>query len=283
MTSFINQHIFHYAAITNETQLSLLEKHMCLKKNMIVLDAPLDTLLIDTSPPQPPPPPPPKTSCIINPKKEDSLFWCLFIANYGHYVFTSIESKYKNLEIEEKEKIMNYLKQNASLMKKEHKLTNVSIQEMMAELMVNKKTSFKTIIALCIYYKKNIIITNEDNNTFLMYNGVGVGEGDGGAFVVDDHHIIKCKNNTFLVDVEKTTKEKWENIQKNMLQIERYEKPLKGVSAYKMGDLENMASLLKLTFDTPSTTTKRFPGVKKEELYKKINETCVWMIHSTHV
>ena len=65
--------------------------------------------------------------------------------------------------------------------------------------------------------------------------------------------------------------EKMRRVQTNMHCLENYEKPLKGISTYKMKDLELMANKLKLFSNETEITL-----LKKQELYDKIYNYCLW-------
>ena len=53
-----------------------------------------------------------------------------------------------------------------------------------------------------------------------------------------------------------------------MIRLESYEKPFKGISTYKVVDLEEFAEKLELDLEN----TK----YKKPELFQKIYEMCLW-------
>ena len=81
---------------------------------------------------------------IIYPKCTDTLFWCMYIAKYGYAEYLNIGQRYKNKEIEIKQQMIDTIKKTPSILKNgPRKITNVEIQEIMAELMIDKKQHSK--------------------------------------------------------------------------------------------------------------------------------------------
>ena len=163
--------------------------------------------------------------------------------------------------------MLDYFKNNSSLLKNtNHKITNIVIQEILSELMVNKKTSFLSIIALCIFYKKHIFIIKEKTFLFYSFNKIINFENELDTYL-SDCIVINYKNdNEFGIDLD-ITKGKIEYIIQNKICLESYNKPLKGLSTYKVSDLDDMARKLNLY---------ESEVLKKPDLYKKIWDSCLW-------
>ena len=73
------------------------------------------------------------------------------------------------------------------------------------------------------------------------------------------------------LDTTDMTQEKINTIIHNKLRLESINKPLKGVSTYKMSDMDEMIRILNI----PQETIK---GMKKPELYNIIYKECCWDI-----
>ena len=158
MSSFINESIFHIKPFTNSNSIKQLEKYMLSNENrkqiLSCCDEPIKEIqkieIIEQKP---------KNDNIISPRMEDGLFWCVFIAGKSYQDFINIGTKYKNQELQEKQKIIEFIKKTPSCMKSSNmKLSNVAIQEIMSDLMTDKKTSLKSFIAFCMFYKICILI-----------------------------------------------------------------------------------------------------------------------------
>lgn len=211
--------------------------------------------------------PPPKRE-IYYPSKEDSLFWCMFIAFYGYNEYEYIGKKYANKELEEKQKIMEHIKKTPKIIKETNKkITNVLIQEILSELMIQKETNLVTFIAFVFYYKKKVIIQNDHLFLFYSYNKdvldpLSITDENINEYIVLNYH---SDNNQYGI-VEEPTKEQIVDIIENKYCIENTVKPIKGISCYKVAELEEMAN--KLNINTTS---------KKADLYNDISESCKWV------
>lgn len=190
----------------------------------------------------------------FSPKKQDTLFWSAYVANHGEAEYWLIGNKYKNAELSEKQKVIEFIQKDKAAFKRAyHKISNVKIQEIMSELMLDKKTSIQTFMALCVFYKFHAIFTynktyfefipnlsNIDIPTFLFIRSA------------DGHFSFKSLENKEDINVIKST---------HILIESDPEKPLKAASNYKMEDLKQMVDILGI-----------HPGEKwkKSELYDEI-------------
>ena len=206
----------------------------------------------------------PSKSSVFFPQRENSLFWCMFIAQHGYAEYEYIGKKYANRELQEKQLIADTIKNTPSTMKNtNHKITNIMCQEIISELIIVKPSSLITIFAFITYYKKHVIIVNGNTHMFFSFT-------KSVSFDANDWHdntvILEYKNSDFGIELE-VTKEKIENIMKNTFRLESIEKPLKGISTYKVTELENIARLLQMTLET---------SLKKSELYDVIYNKAKW-------
>lgn len=199
------------------------------------------------------------------PKKDDTLFWSIFIAYYGLKEYYIVD-RYKNREIEEKEKIVNYLK---TLSKTEIYITKCSIQEMMGELMVSKNTTLFIVNALSMYYKMTFLFVYE--NTYLEFDLNKLLTNNNNEIPIGI--IYKNKNGStkfpkYSVDLY-VTPEKIQSIRDTKVQLVKYDKPLKGISVYKITDLEIILGKLQ-----PNLGEKNTKYTKKE-MYEQIWRSCL--------
>jgi hypothetical protein len=202
-----------------------------------------------------------KMESIIFPEKMDNLFWSIFISVYGYTEYETIGRCYSNREISEKQNIMEFIKKNPKILKNMNKkITKAMTQEIMSDIMSNKKTTLDVLPAFALFYKKNIIILNEKNkNIYLKIN-----------LVVEDTKeyilLIKNKKGFFGVDTDITT-EKIQNIFDTKFCLEDYNKPLKTISNYKSDELNSIGGMMGLNI-----TGK----IKKQELYNEICKVICW-------
>ena len=178
-----------------------------------------------------------------------------------------IGKKYANREIDEKQKIIDFIKKTPQKLKlSNHKITNIMIQEILSDLMVNLKSSLLAFIGLTHYYNKHFYIVRGRTYLYFSSNVNETFEESPSSFF-----IIHYKNEKeYGIDMD-TTLEKINNIQNNYVYIESIDKPLKGISAYKVNDLDDMCK--KLLVDS---NDNKWSYMKKPDLYKYICEMCMW-------
>jgi hypothetical protein len=252
--SILNQIFYPNNKFDDSGSISNLNKWMLfcdkMERNVVpsIIDIPVAPIIIKET----------RKEKMFSPKKEDTLFWCAYVAHHGEAEYWEIGNRYKNVEIEEKQKIIDYIKKNPVFMKKAYpKITNVKIQEIMSELMLNKKTSFDTFSAICLYYQFQAIIIN--NKTYFEMKP-NLDKSEVPVHLLqknEDSHFSYIENNTFSELKERI---------KDKLRLENDpHKPLKSISSYKMEDLKEMATVLKIQ-----------PGEKwkKADYYENITEEC---------
>lgn len=194
------------------------------------------------------------------PKKTDTLFWCIYIALNGMKEYDQIGLHYGNIEIEEKQKMMELMKKTPNLIKNANKkITKVLSQEVMSDLMTNKRTTIDMLMIFAVYNNMRIILVNVDEKNQPYKSYIILGSQIYSKSIV----IYKRKNNyglemDYQEDIMDTTLT-------NLFCMEQIEKPLKAISNYKIDELEAIAYKLNVDY----TTNK----LKKQELYYGIMMT----------
>ena len=235
MSTYLHQIFYNYNKFDNEGSLSLLNEFMLTdsKKKSIIdsfneTDKPItnDKLQKQTNETN-------SNTDIYFSNKQNPLFWAVYINIYGYENYMQISNKYGNAELEEKQKMIEFLKKNYSKLKEVNKkVTKAMIQEWMSELMSASKISIQLLQLFSVYYKKNIIIYNEINNTYLNFLA---GNDENNSPMV----IVKTRNNNYGVYIDITDEKMTELM--NGVCLEDIEKPLKGISSYKMPELIELA------------------------------------------
>jgi hypothetical protein len=179
---------------------------------------------------------------LFSPQKEDTLFWSIYVLHYGEAEYTMIGGKYKNAELQEKQNILGYIQKNHNMIKtcartNDVKLSNVRMQETTAEMMINKKTSWHAFQVMCMYYKINAIIVQ--NEIYMK-------------FMIDDSYetyiFERSVDGHFAIDVVPLLKERMSIIEATCLKVDPFlPKLLKGISTYKTSELEEMGNKLGVT------------------------------------
>lgn len=207
---------------------------------------------IETLPPPPVQPQPQKNASFFYPKNADPLFWCIYILLNGYTQYMEIEHHYGNVEMNEKQKLIEMIQKTPSIFKNSiRKITKTAIQEIMSDLMTNKKTSFDTANAFALYYKKKITFLYEKNKSYMV-----VGEQTApnlNIYITTDKH----NNIKWGIGEQTTPGENW-------FCIENPYKPLKSIGNYKLNELEEIAKKYQIYNDD---ICKK----KKQELYDDIS------------
>ena len=192
-----------------------------------------------------------------------TLFWCIFLAHYGYSEFLRVGKRFQNRELEEKQQIMETLSKNPKQMKDGNmKLTNDSIQEILSGLMVSTNDSFSALVAYSKYYNKTIYVVFACS--FLVFSNT---KEPREAKIEDICVLYQTRKHpkyggSYRLE-EEPTLEKLERIRETKIEMEHYAKPFRGISAYKLADLEAMAQKIGV-----------LDASGKADLYAKIVEKC---------
>jgi hypothetical protein len=232
-------------------------------KNYIDFETPLDQIAIEEQPTivpaiveEPILETPKVSSKLIIPDRIDTLFWCIYISHYGYDTYMNIHNKYMNEEFVEKTKIMEYLKANKNILKTINKKITINAhQEIMSELLTNKKTSVLAIHAFAVYYKTNIVVENTFNGTYI-------------DFVFNDDakwiHLKYISRGRYGISEIRP-------IANLGIKLDSTDKPLRGISTYKVAELEELANKIPSVKNDPQRSSW-----KKPDLYGNIWRALLW-------
>jgi len=198
---------------------------------------------------------------LISPRHQDTLFWCLFIIHFGYKEYLQVDRNYGVKELEEKQKIYEFIKNNPTKAKEtNYKITNVSIQEILSELMTpQKQTSMLSLIGLIVYYNVNLLIVNEETKCMLEFWANTEMKMDTFTYI-----LYKSSDGKYKLQFENIGEYKVKELRNKYMVLEHYSKYMKSVSSYKVEELEEMARKLNI-FDE----TKKY---KKNDLYENIGK-----------
>lgn len=202
---------------------------------------------------------------LFSPKSQDTLFWCIYVAYYGEAAYMAIGNKYKNEEIAEKQKIIEYIKSlKSSSFTNGIKISKVKLQEISAGLMIDKKTDWITFQVMCMFYKISAFVLNKSNNTYLHIKTADSGNKQ---FI-----LYKSPNGRMSIDINEIDEEiqkQTKTIVETMVLIDHMsDRPLKAASAYKLEEIQLLASKLGITVDTLNILSNIKP--KKTDWYNAV-------------
>jgi hypothetical protein len=201
---------------------------------------------------------------VVSPSQRDTLFWCLFIVNFGFGEYTEVDRNYGVKELEVKKQIGEYITANPHKMKSTNvKITKAGIQEILSELLTSQKdTSMNCLMALLVFYNINLIMVNSTELLMLEFKADKDAE-------LPTYVVYKDTYNKYSTKIEPLTKEEIIEMKNKMICLESYLKPLKAISNYKLEELEDLAKKMGI-FEN----NKKY---KKTDLYQEISEACVWL------
>ena len=182
---------------------------------------------------------------LFKPRVNDKLFCSIYVLSIGFSEYCMIGNRYKNAELQEKQNIMQFIQKNKKNIKTTAqtngvKITNVKMQIIESELMTDTKTTWFTFWVLCMYYKINALIVQ--NNIYMEFNVDSV---------YDTYLFERNEDFQMTVDFTKIEKMKIAKMVEKKLRLDPFiEKILKGVSSYKTPELLQMMQILNLQCDT---------------------------------
>jgi hypothetical protein len=199
----------------------------------------------------------------IFPRKPDNLFWCIYIALYGYGEYHQIGHRYGNIEMEEKQKMVEMMKKSPAIAKQcSKKITKALFQEIMSDFMTNKKMTMDMLTMVSIYHNKNFMIAHctdsvESEPYYIK--------------IIADQETSCCllykrskSDYSIMLDPEPSI---LENIYNTRFRFENHDMPLKAVSNYKTSELEDI-------FDILEIDREKDKKYKKEDYYHAIMRRC---------
>ena len=202
----------------------------------------------------------------FEPLQSDTLFWCVYTFVKGYSDYLMIGSKYANYELEEKQKLFAFFKKCPKILKTTNcKITNAQTEEILSEMVgMQEQISFLGIIALVVFYKINILLVHDKKKIYLSFSLADDEVTTQKTCVLYKHpkYNKKYKMRMYEEDAETIS-----TIKTSMLCLESYMKPLRAISTYNVSELEEIDKKIGMDIDM---------SYKKQELYNKIQEYCVW-------
>ena len=190
-------------------------------------------------------------SAFFSIKDNDQLFWCYYIMKYGIIKYQSLLNNTFTEEQREKIQLVEMLRNNKELLKKNKWKRNI----IEGELVTKGTISIKTFLCICTMNNLNICIIKE------RYMFSKMVDNDS-----ENNIIIKNDDAYKLSILDRVEKDKLlEEYTKKYWVIDNIDKPLLTLGAYKLLALQNIASKLKIPIY--DTNEKRY---RKIELYNMI-------------
>jgi hypothetical protein len=217
-----------------------------------------------------------------SPIAADTLFWSIYIGVYGWGEFEHIRNNYALAEITEKAKIATFLdaaENQKKLKETKYRVSKGGVREIQSDCHTQASTTgFLVVVAMSVFYEKNIWLVDEDRRIFLRFDGRPMEEG---VDQTENPCMIIYRSNKgdrgVRGNAAKYTVETCptgilglvDRIRTEFVCLDHYESTIKAASNYKMDDLEDMARRLNVDL----TANAKW---KKIDLYDTIKQKCVW-------
>lgn len=196
---------------------------------------------------------------VISPKQKDSLFWCVYISNYGYKEYIKVDRNYGAKEIELKQQISTFLINNKKyLSNSNYKMSQIKLKEITSDLLTNyKETNYNMLFGLSAYFKINYYIVHPNNKYIIKISG----NKDNTT-----NYLLYLDNyKKYSISLSEVTEEE---LKEKYFLIENYLKPIKSINNYKMEELLNLSKKLNIKQED-----KKY---KKQELYDLIYNSVSW-------
>ena len=188
------------------------------------------------------------------PKFSDTLFWCYYIMKNGLGAYEMVHGDGYKDSFEQKIELVYKIRENKELLK-QHKWKRNAIED---ELVNHKQITVSAFMCICAIQKMNVVYIDNRKIYTLIENVEDLSS---------NLNIVEKTENGFALFLganEDKYKKYTESIEKYW-KIDNFNKPLRGISSYKVKDLQNICRKLELDILNENKTRK-----SKKILYQMI-------------
>lgn len=190
------------------------------------------------------------------PKEKDTLFWCYYINKYG--IDKYFDNKKRSFVVEHDYKIS--IIEKIQNMKDDLKLNKIKKLVVEDELMNKPKIEIASIKLLMLLDNENLLLIKKNCCQKIVFNR------DKLDLSVDNYNVIFCDVDNYYLQKNLNDRELVDIINKSY-EIDNFDKPLKGISSYKLDELHEICK--KLNIELSSNVGK---NKTKQVLYTEILE-----------
>ena len=194
------------------------------------------------------------------PREKDQLFWCFYAVLYDRSSY--FDNKLKTFSIEHDFKIASVEKLRK--MKDQMKIHKIRRNQVEDELVNEKRITPMALNALCLLYRKNVILVKGRTYTLFCH------DLDNSVHNLTNYDVIFRKDDIFYLDYD-LTDARFQEIISTYYRVDDLEKPLKSVSSYKADELRLIAESLSVELIDPVSQKNK----TKTKLYEHILEKLV--------
>lgn len=184
-------------------------------------------------------------------KEKDKLFWMLYIFENSFQAYTMLSKNKYSFEMKIKTELASLIKKN----KKKLKQYKIKVCDLESDLLYSKSIDITTFFVILMLKNINLMYYNEN----LIYQWKEYGNESTFILSHDTKNDIYKNEDKALVD------EYFNKLKESRLEVDNLKKPIKAISAYKLGGVKDICQ--QLNIKTMKNSVKSFT---KKELYEKI-------------
>jgi len=197
-----------------------------------------------------------KNNGMVYPKYKDSLFWCYYILSNSldDYTIMDISKKYFETEKQAKIDLVTLVREKKDEIKK-LKLKRTDIEN---ELVNESTISINTFLAICDL---------KDIPVLIVKNKIYYELGDTSESSSTNIIIYDVNEDKYGIDMDNTA-EKIAKHRDTLWKVENISKPIRGISFYKIGDLQDICK--RVGIDTEIQLDTKTKNKTKPQLYEEL-------------
>ena len=199
-----------------------------------------------------------KKSDIFIPKEYDTLFWCYYIILNGFVSYETLINKNTLLAKQFKIKYVDLIRENKQLLKT-YKFDTITGAE--NNLVNDDNINIKTVMSLCAINNINLFFVSRNTYCEIMMN-----DSDKIYVIREIQTNQNYRNNLKKYGFELINSDGVNEIKNTLYKIDNINKPIKGLSSYKVQELIDIA--IKLGIEIKNNETGK--NKSKNELYESI-------------
>lgn len=208
------------------------------------------------------------TSPFFIPQEKDKLFWCLYTFIHGEYEYKIAKNNRNTFTIEKKWKIDTLAKLKEKDVIDFLKTIKVKVTDLEDEFMNKEKLSLKGVQAFCFIYKLSVMYVSGRKYCEFLYKQGTSPELQQYSDIVDNSKTFVIINTPTKEDgINRNADDAYiKNVRDTYWKMENVNKPLKGVSAYSLSELQDICSKMTISLEDTETKKKKTMKVLYQEL-----------------
>ena len=192
---------------------------------------------------------------IFIPFEKDTLFWCYYILANGEVAYETLNNKNSLVEKQLKIDLVSLIRNNKNIVKLYKFDTIINIESNLAN---DSVLNAKTFLTLCAIANLNVIYISKKTYFESLMNDTNV------TYIVKEQNQVSKYVKKY--GYQTGTKENIDNIRETLYKLDKIDKPIKAMSAYKVEELVIICERLAIAIINTETGKNK----TKKDLYESI-------------